>query len=262
MKVLIRSSYAVFLSFVLVLLAGCGGSSGGSTSTPAIVAAGVYYGSYTMNGGSSPISVYGAIMPNGYSYYGDSQGALYVLPSKIKTGSFSGNLIGYAPVGEVFPNGQTKTTFSVSGSAQDNGSEVTEISGSFSGSGESGDFGVNYQSFSKATLSMTSLAGSYSGYYWGSGSTSIALTLNSNGTFTANDGYGCTISGQLSIVPDYDLVQMQATSTGNSTCVGNVSGLGFVTNTDLSGLFGGASGTYVYVGASNPNVGFVAEFRK
>ncbi|HYW93077.1 MAG TPA: hypothetical protein VFA95_11580 [Gammaproteobacteria bacterium] len=270
MKRHLRIALTVALGTALIApLAGCGGgggsSSGGASSTPTtktIAAEGVYSGSYTMSGTSQPISVYGAILPNGYAYFGDSQGALYVLPNGIKTGSFSGTLTAYAPIGEVFANGQSQTSFSLNGKAQDNGSVVTDVSGSFSGAGESGNFTLNRQGISSNATSLPKLAGSYSGYYWGSGSAAIALTVASDGTVTGNDAYGCTITGKMSVVSGEDLVKIQADSTGSPSCVGSVSGLGFVASNDISGLFGGASGTYIYVGASNSTVGFVAELHK
>ncbi len=247
-------------------LAACGGGSGDSNSgggtAQAIAAQGVYFGSYTIKGTSTPVSVVGAIVKNGYAYFGDGAGALYVLPSGIKSGSFSGKLTAYAPIGEVFPNGQKITTFKLSGKAVDDGSMVTTVQGNFSGADESGSFNLSWQSVSGDSPSLDSLAGIWQGYYWGSGSTSVVLTVNADGSFSGSDGYGCTITGHISLVSGSDLVKTAATSSRNSTCVGKVSGLGFADTEDLSGLFGGASGTYLYVGLSNSNYGFVAELFK
>lgn len=247
-----------------VLLSGCGGgSSGGSGgSTSSVSAQGVYFGSYTVSGVQGKVSVFGAILANGYAYFGDSQGALYVLPSGIKSGSFGGALKAYAPIGQVFANGQNIVTFSLSGNAAASGGDVTSISGAFSGAGESGTFNIGYQNVSQNTVSLSALVGTWQGYYWGSGSTSISLTVNSDGTFSGNDGLGCSITGRVSVVAGSDLVKANATSSGNSNCVGAVTGLGFVDNSDLGGFFGNANGTYLYFGASNPNAGFVAELYK
>lgn len=251
----------VLVSATLLTACGGGGSSSSSSSTTATIpAAGVYQGTYTQTG-MTPVSVIGAIKANSYGYFTDTSGALYVLPSGIKSGSFSGTITAYAPIGQTFSNGQTKASFSVSGTASDDGTNVTSISGSFSNSFESGTFTLSYVSGSRTTLSLSSLAGSYYGYYWGSGSSSLSLTLNADGTFSGSDGYGCTFSGKVAIVSGYDLLTVTDTSTGNG-CVGTLTGLAFVSTSDLSGLFGGATGTYVYIGVSNASYGFIAQIYK
>ncbi len=255
---------AIVILVSMVLLAGCGGGGGGySSSTPPamIPVQGVYFGSYTINGTSGSTPVYGAIQSGGYGYFANTQGVTYVLSSLTDSGTYSGTLTAYAPPGQTFPSGQNMANFSVSGTATDNGSYVTAVSGSFTGSGESGSFTINYQPITTNALSLSALAGSYSGYYWGSGSTSIALTVNASGSFSGSDGYGCQLSGTLTPVPGYDLVQVTASSTGQPVCAGALSGLGFESTQDLSGQFSHAAGTYVYVGASNAKAGFAAELK-
>jgi len=257
---------AVILVTTLALLAGCGGGGGGSSSSSPPPAAmipvqGVYFGSYTISGTAVTTTVYGAIQSGGYGYFADTQGVTYVLSSLTDSGSYSGTLTAYAPPGQVFPTGASMASFSVSGIASDNGSYVTSVSGNFTGSGETGSFTINYQPITSNTIVLSALAGSYSGYYWGSSSTSIALTVNANGSFSGSDGYGCQISGTLTPVPGYDLVQVAATSTGQAVCAGALAGLGFVSTQDLSGQFSHAVGTYVYVGVSNAKAAFAAELK-
>ena len=258
------SRSAVILVMAAALLTGCGGGGGGySSSTPPapIPVQGVYFGTYSINGTPGSTPVYGAIQSGGYGYFADTQGVSYVLSSLTDSGSYSGTLTAYAPPGQTFPTGSSTASFSVSGGASDNGSYVTAVSGSFTGSGESGSFTINYQPITINALSLNALAGSYSGYYWGSGSTSIALTVNASGSFSGSDGYGCQLSGTLTPVPGYDLVQVTASSTGQPVCAGALSGLGFESTQDLSGQFSHAAGTYVYVGASNAKAGFAAELK-
>lgn len=264
MRCVARVEQAVFALGMALLLAGCGGGGGGyggsSGSTP-IPIQGVYFGSYTITGTPGSTAVYGAIQSGGYGYFADTQGVTYVLSGLTYSGAYSGTLTAYAPPGQVFPTGSHMATFNVSGNATDNGSYVTAVSGNFTGSGESGSFTINYQPLSSNALTLSMLTGSYSGYYWGSSSTSLSLTVNASGSFSGNDGYGCQISGSLTPVPGYDLVQVAVTSTGQPVCGGALSGLGFESGQDLSGQFSHVAGTYVYVGVSNAKAGFAAELK-
>ncbi len=257
---------AIILAMVTALLTACGGGGGGygggssSGSTP-IPVQGVYFGTYSISGTPGSTAVYGAIQSGGYGYFADTQGVTYMLSSLTDSGAYSGTLTAYAPPGQTFPTGSNMATFSVSGTATDNGSYVTAVSGNFTGSGESGSFTINYQPITSTALSLSGLAGSYSGFYWGSNSTSIALTVNASGSFSGSDGDGCQISGTLIPVPGYDLVQVTASSTGQPVCAGTLTGLGFESTQDISGQFSHAAGTYMYVGASNAKAGFAAELK-
>ena len=259
----IKAAFVILTS--TLLLAGCGGGGSGqsSSSTPAAIAIrGVYFGSYSINGVSgSNTPVYGAIQSGGYGYFANTQGVTYVLSGLHDSGSYSGMLTAYAPPGQTFSTGLNIADFNVSGNASDNGTYVTAVNGNFANSSESGSFTINYQPITSTPLSLSGLAGSYFGYYWGSGSTSIALTVNANGSFSGSDGFGCQISGTLVPVPGYDLAQVTVSSTGQSVCAGTLSGLAFEFTQDLSGQFGHAAGTYFYVGVSNANSGFAAELK-
>lgn len=255
---------AIVILVSMVLLAGCGGGGGGyNSSTPPglIPVQGVYFGSYTISGTPGSTAVYGAIQSGGYGYFADTQGVSYVLSSLTDSGAYNGTLTAYAPPGQTFPTGSNMATFSVNGTATDNGSYVTAVIGNFTGSGESGSFTINYQPITTNALSLGALVGSYTGFYWGSSSTSISLTVTASGSFSGSDGYGCQISGTLTPVPGYDLVQVTASSTGQPVCAGTLAGLGFESTQDLSGQFSHAAGTYVYVGASNAKAGFAAELK-
>lgn len=255
---------AIIILVSMVLLAGCGGGGGGYNSgTPPVLipVQGVYFGSYTISGTPGSTAVYGAIQSGGYGYFADTGGVSYVLSSLTDSGAYSGTLTAYAPLGQTFPTGSNMAMFSVNGTATDNGSYVAAVTGNFTGSGESGSFTINYQPITTNALSLGALAGSYAGFYWGSSSTSISLTVTASGSFSGSDGYGCQISGTLTPVPGYDLVQVTASSTGQPVCAGTLAGLGFESTQDLSGQFSHAAGTYVYVGASNTKAGFAAELK-
>lgn len=239
------------------LLGGC--KFFNTTST----AEGVYFGFYTANDGSNPVPVYGAILPNQYAYFGGTNGNLYVLPNDIENGDITGDVTGFPPFGGTFSNGDTQRSFTLSGQANASNDIVTDITGILSGDTGGGSFTLTYNNLSTPAPSLASLAGTYQGYYWTGGSaTAISLTLNADGSFTLNDGFGCSGSGTLSVPANYNLLQLNATLTGNSVCAGTVNGLGFTDTADLNDLFNNDSGTYIYLGASNANTGLVAEFYK
>ncbi|MGH8128654.1 MAG: hypothetical protein ACRETC_09900, partial [Gammaproteobacteria bacterium] len=225
-------------------------------------AEGVYFGFYTPNDGSNPLPIYGAILPNQYAYFGDTDGDLYLMPNDITNGDLSGSVVAYPPFDEDFSNGDTQRNFTLSGQANASNDIVTDISGVLSGDTGGGSFTLTYNNLSTPAPSLADLAGTYQGYYWGSNSIAISLTLNADGSFNFNDGLSCSGSGTLSVISGYNLLQLNATSSGNSVCAGTVTGLGFTDTADLGDLFDNASGTYIYMGASNASAGFVAEFYK
>lgn len=224
-------------------------------------AEGVYFGFYTPNDGSKPLPVYGAILPKKHAYFGDSDGDLYILPDDITNGDFTDTVTAYPPFDQTFSNGDTQRSFNLSGHANASNDTVTDITGILSGDTGGGSFTLNHKDISKPPPSLVNLAGTYQGYYWGPG-TAISLTLNTDGSFTVNDAYGCSGNGTLSVNSDYNLLQLSATLSGNSVCAGTVNGLGFTDTADLGDLFNNKSGTYIYLGASNANTGFVAELYK
>lgn len=263
----IQKFYFVAIAILTLALTACGGGggsssgsgSGGNPTTAAVE--GIWTGSYSITGGSTS-SVTGAIAQSGYGFFYDSNGFLYTLPMLTGSTTFSGTLTGYAPAGQTFQNGQTTVSFNVTGTASGQGGAGTSIQGTFSTTGESGSFTLAPYAPFTGTASLAGLAGQWNGFYVGTGSTSVTITINSSGTFTGNDGYGCTISGTLTQVQTgMNLYSVAATSSGQAVCVGSLSGLGYESSTDAGGLFGGAAGTYFYVGASNATSAFAAEFK-
>ncbi len=256
-------SIKILIRTLAMALAGATLLGGCKFATTTTTAEGVYFGFYTANNGSNPLPIYGAILPHQYAYFGDSDGDLYVLPDNIKNGTLSGNVTAFPPFGQNFSNAQSKRSFSLSGQASASNGVVTNMTGILTGTIGGGSFTLTHQSLSTPAPSLANLAGTYQGYYWSNGaSTAISLTLNSDGSFGFNNGFSCTGTGTLSITPGYNLLQVNATSSGNSVCAGTVNGLGFTAAKDFGNLFSNAAGTYLYLGASNANTGFVAELYK
>lgn len=230
-------------------------------SNAKVAAEGIYFGYFIPSSGASPVAIYGGIKPNQYAYFGGANGTLYVLPDTIRNELFTGKVPAYAPLGEMFNDGRTKHSFDLSGQGTATNRTVDNITGTLTGDTGGGSFTLAYKSLSTSTTSLTGLAGTYQGYYWGN-SIAVNVTISANGSFTVNDGFGCSGSGTLSIDPNYNLIQANVTLTGNSVCPGAVSGLGFSDTQDLANLFQNASGTYIYLGLSGQSSGVVTELYK
>ena len=224
-------------------------------------AQGIYFGTFTPSGSTSSVPVYGTILPGVYGYAGATNGNLYVMPDTIRNDSFTDSVTGFPPLGQTFGNGQTVRNFTFDGQGSDNGSTVDNITGTLSGDTGDGNLNLDYKDLSTSMPSLSGLAGTYQGFYWGN-STAVSVTISSIGAFSYSDGFGCSGLGSLNIVPNYYLLQVNATIAGNSICPGTVSGLGFTDTRDRGNLFQNASGTYLYLGLSNSITGFVAELHK
>lgn len=254
-----KRSLAIFAAFAALMLASCGGGSpapsGGSgpQQNEAVTVNGAFGGTYTVQGAGS-LNVLGAISQSGFGFFADSHGFLYVLPSLSTSGGLSGTLNGYSPPGGTFPNSSPTAQFSVTGSADASG---TSITGTFSSSGESGTFSLSPLTMLKPSLA--GMAGTYSGFYIGSGLASVNLTIASDGTVTGSDGTGCTIAGKITAASG-GIFTFAANSGTGVDCAGQLTGIAFESGSDFAA--GASSGTYLYVGATGSGVAFAAELVK
>lgn len=259
--------------FLSMLATGCGSSSS-STPTPILeVIPGPWSGTYSLGSGSQ-VSVTGAVSAGGFSYFADNQGNVFLLEEVPETTPFTSTVIGTAPQGETFPDGNNIDTFSVNGNYSSTAT-TTSMQATLTGidpndytpgvgyasTGLNGNFSMNSNVPYTGTPSLTDLQGQWNGYYIGKVSTSVALTISADGTFSGNDGNGCSISG--SIVqqdPGTNLFFVNYITTGNG-CPGIMDGLAFESSTDTSGNFGHAAGTYLYLGIFGLSVAYSTELK-
>ncbi|MGH8280488.1 MAG: hypothetical protein ACRETQ_13145 [Gammaproteobacteria bacterium] len=250
----------VLLGLILVLT-GCGGG-GGATNTAIMV--GPWSGTYSLSGSTTQVSM-GAISSEDDGYFADNKGNVYVLSSLPGTSPFTATLVGIAPPGQSFANGQPTVAFGVSGSYG------TAVAGGFNmqatftendGQGSlSGSFNLNSATPFSGTPNLSSLQGQWSGYYLGSANTSIDLNFGPDGAFAGNDGYGCVINGNLTTdAPNTNLYDVTFQSSGEN-CQGTLDGLAYESSTDVSGAFGGDSGTYLYIAVFTQTSAFLIEIR-
>ncbi|HEX2667518.1 MAG TPA: hypothetical protein VHP13_04005 [Gammaproteobacteria bacterium] len=255
------------LTFLAALLVACGsgtsgayGNGGGNNPPPTTAAVqGVWFGSYTINGQSGSTPIIAAVAQGGYAFFYDEFGNIYVLPKLTGSTTLSGTLTAYATFGTTFPDGHSKEDFSLTGTASN-----TSITGTFSGNGETGSFALTpLVTQSTGVVDIADLAGNMQGFYFGSGSAAVALTVQSSGVFAGTDANGCNLVGTLTKIQSAPfLVAVTVKSSGSSgACAGDMTGLGFVTDEDIGNLFGNAAGNYLYVGVSSSQGAFAAELK-
>ena len=249
------SRLTLFLLFGL--LTACGGD-GTSYSTvpaagsPAAQAQGLWIGNLTVAGNSSVI--YAAIAQGGFAFFFGSDGTLYVLSPFIGASPQTGTLTAFAPTGSSLSNGQTQETFNVTSTVS-----PASIQGSFNGNGETGSFTLMPSTPLAETPSI--VAGNWQGFYLGTGSPAVAIRVQPGGIFTGNDADGCTLNGAIKQLQSGQNLFGVAVDSTDSTCLGQLKGLAFESDTDLGGLFGGTTGIYYYFGVSNASGGIVAELK-
>ncbi len=248
---------------IMLALTGCGG---GSSTTTAI--AGPWSGTYQLSSTSGTTkATMGAYSSNGYGYFADNNGYAFVLSSLSGSSPFTATLTGLAPPGQTFANGYTSVSFAVSGTYTTVASGISmqatftenDNQGSLSGS-----FDLTSSNPYKGTSTLAGLAGQWSGYYIGNASTSLSLNFSSFGTFAGSDGYGCILNGSLvQDVPNATLTNLYDVSFSGTGvgCTGALSGLAYESSSDVSGQFGGTSGSYLYMAVFGPFTAYIMELK-
>lgn len=262
-RMIVDARYLVLLVAVLALSA-CG-KRGSPSVTP--VMAGPWSGFYSIGSNPEPAdATMGALSADGGGYFANSTGNVYVLYDLSEASPFSASLTVIAPPGQVSSTGQKIMGFSVTGTylplSTGNGINMLGNFNEDDGAGTaSGSFNLTSANPYDGTSTLGGLEGEWSGYYIGEAGTSISLNFGSGGTFAGNDGYGCLVNGSMvQDVPDVNLYDVTFTSSGVN-CFGSLSGLAYESSNDVTGEFGGATGTYLYVAVYDPLAAYVIELR-
>jgi len=251
-----RKIHGLLIALAMLLLTACGGGGSSSSSNVPTTAdvQETWSGTYSVTGGPGNVPIMAAIEQGGYGFFFDPSGVIYVLPSLSGSTTLSGTITAYAPAGSTFPNGQTQEQFALTGTASS-----SLLSGTFSGNGETGAFSLTPWVY-PAPASVIFSPGPLPGFYGGPGAAAaVDLTMNANGTFSGSDAFGCTITGSIASSNIFNIFNVSLSSVG-AGCAGNLSGLGFLSNTDVFSSFGVGSFTAFYMGVSNGTNGFIAEF--
>jgi hypothetical protein len=263
------------LALVALLLTACGGGGGSSSSggasqpPPPTGVTGLWAGSASLQ--DMPSSVTGAILQNGPGFFFDSSGDIYILPTLTGSSTFSGTLSAFAVDPRDLPGGNPSYFFNVTGTVVEQAGTAINIQGNFTDPTYTtigGTFSLTPDIPYPGTVSVAGLAGQWDGYYGVEDATSVVLNVNSQGIFTGNDADGCPLSGTLTQVQaGLNLYQITLTSSIPTTCHQNLTGLGFEGTSDILGEFGGAQGSYFYMGIANQSAPpfnsypYVAEFK-
>lgn len=263
-RVIPGARYLALLAAVLALSA-CGGGGSSSSSTPSI--AGPWSGFYTVGTNPEPANAtMGALSVDGGGYFADNIGNVYVLYDLSGSSPFSASLDAIAPPGQVSSAGQKSAGFSVSGTYLPlSAGAGINMRGNFTeddGAGSaSGSFNLSSGNPYDGTSTLAGLQGQWSGYYIGAAGTSINLNFGSGGTFAGNDGYGCLVNGSLvADAPNVNLYDVTFESSGVS-CFGSLDGLAYESSSDVTGAFGGAAGTYLYMAVYDQTAAYVIELK-
>ncbi len=258
------------------VVAGCGGGSSSSNSNSTVilqVVPGPWSGTYNLSGSNNE-SVTGAVSSSGFGYFADKNGYVFMIESVPQQSPFIGTAIGTAPPSQTFPDGGNVDTFTVNGTYTSTAT-ATSMNATLTGidpndyttyagyktTGVNGNFTLNSKVTYKGSLSIGALQGQWNGYYIGLASTSVDITINPDGTFDGNDGYGCTITGRLvQQDPSTNLFYVNYLTSG-AACPGVMNGLAYISTKDVSGGFGNATGTYLYMGIFSPSLAYSVELK-
>jgi hypothetical protein len=209
--------------FLIFALCYCGGGGGGSSSSPApapIVnesVSGIWNGTFYSEIGHKTYQIYGVITKNNEAFFiavNPPDGGRYSGNVSVSGASASASLQSYAPEGFTFPNG------SVVGTTNVNGTVIAkrELSGRYSGVGDTGTFILSYDSIYERQSSLSAIKGN-----WVSGYTEvleIRMNVAENGIISGRTDAGCTIGGSISLIDSASnpyRVNMVLSSCGSST---------------------------------------------
>lgn len=235
----------------LLALASCGGGS------DTLHIQGVWSGDYDPNGPFNPVSLHAVIQDGGTNIWFDNQGYVYVL-SPIGGGNLETTANLYPPYGFIFTGNQPSLPSSIKGDVSNN-----NMSGKLFINGAFADFDLKPATPFGGNASV--VGGLWSGNYIGGLSPSnLALHVNSNGSFSGSDAYGCTMQGTLTQLRqggNLFAVMLTSRSSFSAICAGSMTGLAYESSADALNLFGHAAGTYYYVSAYSANGAFVAELK-
>ncbi|MGH8379160.1 MAG: hypothetical protein ACRER7_09390 [Gammaproteobacteria bacterium] len=252
-----------------LLFTACGGggkSSPAPNTTDVVNVPGPWSGTYQLGSTSSTTNVTtGAVTEDGFGFFADNDGYVFVLSSLPGVSPFASLLTGVAPPGQTFSNGYKTVNFIASGTYAPSSSGIS-LQASLTENDGNGTLTGSIDLATKAAYSGSStlagLQGQWSGYYIGKAGTSASLTINgTTGSFTGNDGYGCNLSGTITqVAPAANLYYVNLESTG-SGCAGVLNGLAYEDTSDTTGVFGGATGPYLYINVLGPNTAYVMELK-
>lgn len=251
------SACALWLALALSsTLVGCNVGQSDSTDVPV---EGNWSGTYTAASANTSIPVFAFVQKDGPACLFDSTGVTYALPRFSGSEKLSGPVTAFPAMGYTFADGSSSMHLDMAGSASSDQIDM-DMQGE-SAEARSGRAQLLPLETFYGEPSVTE--GQWMGSYLSPTPTSLALAVQSDGSFSGDDAYGCHLQGHLSQLGDHKtLFSVAMQSSGSSpTCGGALSGLAHESAYDTFDYFKGDQGTYYYLCASNSKGGFVAEFK-
>lgn len=253
-----KSALLLSLVSVIVLasvIISCGGSSSLTpTPTPctgAFNVVGDWQGSITSSGTTD--ALFGTIDSTGNAVFFDASGNIATLNPITGACSFSSTLTAYESVENGGPQ-------SVSGPATGNVTSSTAINGSESVNG-TGTF--SFSSYSPlGSGAATAVSGTAGAEVEGQTADGLILTLSgtsSSITYSGSDAADCSFNGAFTQQATNNLYSVTFNISGSNCTAGNLTGVGFESDSDLLGVNDNGSGTYLYAVITSSGAPFVVE---
>jgi hypothetical protein len=208
-------------------LAGVAGLECGATTVSSSVA-GVYTGGVRSNATGTTDFAAALLEPNGTATITIPGEGGYFGTYTSSASSLTFNLTGVTEPGLVFPNGAT--TSSVSGTASVRAGDF--VTGSYSGSSDSGGFTLTYAGLSTRPASVAGIAGNYRDP---TGQSDMTFTVSSNGALSGRDAEGCQFAGTVTPIAGVNAYNLGVTLSNCGAANGTFTGKAVASDWDVYG---------------------------
>lgn len=174
--------------FMLVGLIACsGGGGGGDGTTTNVSANGLWEGTFTENGAGT-FAVSGLLYNGRIIAISESAGVIYDGSYIVSGSSISGNVTAYQIDGGPF------ATATLTGTVTEQGLISVSFNTSY---GASGTMSLSFNNIYNRTSSLSLVAGIWN---YTSGTFSLTITVQNDGTFWGQDSDGCVVSGNIGLL--------------------------------------------------------------
>jgi hypothetical protein len=212
----------------LTKLAGVAGLTCGAPSGSGASVAGVYTGGVRSNATGTTDFAAALLEPNGTATITIPGEGGYFGTYTSDGSSLSFSLTGITEPGLVFPNGAT--TSAVSGTATARAGDF--VTGSYSGSSDSGGFTLTYAGLSTRPPSIASIAGNYRDP---TGQSDMTFTISGNGALSGRDAEGCLFAGTVSPISGVNAYNVGVTLSNCGAANGTFTGKAVASDWDVYG---------------------------
>lgn len=235
----IKSQILLIVISLAVLVSCGGGGSTTSTPPPAVQNAdpgGIWRGTFTSDVVNETADALGVVTENGeIRFLSFGEGAQFFGQLNVTGNSFSGTLNAVSLAGFQFINGSSSGTVSVSGTI----SSRVQISGSYSGVGDSGTFAFTYDPLYERQSSLSRISGNWSAggdLLFKAGTVgnvdgAIGVVIESNGVLSAGDTDFCDYDGLANVLDSsFNVYDVQVNISACGSLNGQYQGFGVLSD--------------------------------